>query len=73
MEGNMQTKIIKLSGLTCLACKKITEKRINSLNGVKKVEVVVDSGIATIDADREISLSEIKEVLKDTPYQVIGE
>lgn len=68
----MQTQTIKLSGLTCSACKKVTEKRIGGLNGVLKVEVTVDSGIATIDADRKITILEIKEVLKDTPYQVIG-
>ena len=67
----MQTQTIRLSGLTCPACKKLTEKRISSILGVKKVEAVVDSGIVTIDADREINILEIKEVLKDTPYQII--
>jgi len=69
----MQTQTIKLSGLTCPACKKVTEKRIGGLNGVSKVEVTLNSGIATIDADREITILEIKEVLKDTPYQVVEE
>lgn len=63
---------IKLSGLTCPACKKLTEKRIGRLDGVSKVDVTVDSGIATIDAVRKITASEIKSVLKDTHYQVIG-
>ena len=67
----MQTQTIKLSGLTCPACKKVTEKRIGSLSGVIKVEVSLESGVATIDADREIATLEINEVLKDTPYQVI--
>ncbi len=67
----MQKQTIKLSGLTCPACKKVTEKRIGNLPGVSKVEVAVDSGITTIDADREITIAEIKVVLKDTPYQVI--
>ena len=67
----MQTQSIKLSGLTCPACKKVTEKRIGSLSGVIKVEVSLDSGVATIDADREITTLEINEVLKDTPYQVV--
>ena len=67
----MQTQTIKLSGLSCPACKKVTEKRIGGLNGVSRVEVSVGSGIAIINTDREITLVEIKEVLKDTPYQVI--
>ena len=67
----MQTQIIKLSGLTCPACKKVTEKRIRGLNCVIKVEVSLDSEVATIDADREITTLEINEVLKDTHYQAI--
>ena len=70
-ENNMQTQIIKLSGLTCPACKKVTEKRIGGIKGVIKVEVSLDSGVAAINADREITMLEIKEALKDTPYQVI--
>lgn len=67
----MQTQTIKLSGLTCPACKKLTEKIIAGINGVNKVEVNIDSGIATIDANREITVLEIKDVLKDTHYQVV--
>ncbi|OGD71751.1 hypothetical protein A3A84_03155 [Candidatus Collierbacteria bacterium RIFCSPLOWO2_01_FULL_50_23] len=65
----MQT--IKLSGLTCPACKKLIEKRVAAISGVNVIEVDVVSGEATIDSDRDIQLSEIKEVLKGTPYQVI--
>jgi copper chaperone CopZ len=67
----MQTQIVTLSGLTCPACKKITEKRIGGISGVKSVEVDVDSGMVTLCADREITKLEIEEVLKDTPYKVI--
>lgn len=67
----MITQTIKLSGLTCPACKKVTEKRIGSLSGVIKVDVTLDSGDATINAEKEITASEINEILKDTPYQVI--
>lgn len=65
-------KIIKLSGLTCPACKKIIEKRLVALPNVNQVEVNLASQEAKIDADRDIQLLEIKEILKDTPYQVIN-
>ncbi len=67
----MQKQTIKLSGLTCPACKKVTEKRIGGIEGVTKVEVTIDSGIAVIDANKEVTILEIKEALRDTPYQVI--
>jgi copper chaperone CopZ len=66
------TKTIKLSGLTCPACKKLIEKRIATISGVRSVEVVLNSGDTTIQADRDIQLSKIKEVLKNTPYQIIN-
>lgn len=67
----MQTQTIKLSGLTCPACKKLTEKRIGTISGVTKVEVTITSGEAVINSETEITSLQIKEVLKDTPYQII--
>lgn len=67
----MNRQTITLSGLTCPACKKITEKRIGGLNGVTNVETTVETGLMTIEASREIPAQEINNVLKDTPYKTI--
>ncbi|MEK7073993.1 MAG: heavy metal-associated domain-containing protein [Patescibacteria group bacterium] len=67
----MNTQTITLSGLTCPACKKITEKRIGGLDGVSKVETTIETGLVAIEASREISAQEINNVLKDTPYKTI--
>ncbi len=67
----MNKQTITLSGLTCAACKKITEKRIGGLDGVTKVETTVETGLVAIEANREISAQEIITVLKDTPYKII--
>ncbi len=69
----MKTQTFKLTGLTCTACKKVSEKRIGSLSGVTKVDVNVGTGVTTIEVDKEISPLSIKEVLKDTPYGVLEE
>jgi len=66
----MTTQTFTLSGLTCPACKKLTEKRIGVIPGVTKVEVTVATGEAVINANKKITTLQIKEVLKDTPYQV---
>ena len=63
--------LFKLSGLTCPACKKIAEKRIAAIPGVKQVKVSVDSGEAVVDSDWDIRIQEIKDALKDTHYQVV--
>lgn len=69
----MQTQTIKLSGLTCPACKKVTEKRIGSIPSVTKVDVTVATGTATIESKEDLTALQINEVLKDTPYQVVVE
>lgn len=67
----MNKQTFTLSGLTCPACKKITEKRIGGLDGVTKVETTVETGLVAVEADREISAREIDDVLLDTPYKTI--
>ena len=67
----MQTQTFKLLGLTCPACKKIAEKRIATISGVTKVEVTVVSGIAVVESNKNITKLQIRDVLKDTPYQVV--
>ncbi len=67
----MNKQTITLSGLTCPACKKITEKRIGGLTGVTKVETTIATGLVAIEANREITAFEINNVLKDTPYKTI--
>ena len=69
----MSIQTFVLSGLTCPACKKITEKRIGGISGVSRVDTNLDSGMVTFMADREITSSEIAEVLKDTDYKIINE
>ena len=67
----MNKQTITLTGLTCPACKKITEKRIGGLDGVTNVETTIETGLVEIEANREISAQEINNVLKDTPYKTI--
>lgn len=66
------TKTIKLSGLTCPACKKLIEKRVSTISGINSVEVNLESNEATLESSRDIPLLEIREVLRGTPYQIIN-
>ena len=61
----------KLSGLTCPACKKVTENRIGKIAGVVEVKVDLGSGETEINADHSVTKEEIIEVLKGTPYQIL--
>jgi copper chaperone CopZ len=72
METMMITTSIRLNGLTCPACKKLTEKRLSALAGVKSVAVDYVTGMAEITADREISAQEINNSLQNTSFSVDG-
>lgn len=67
----MQNQIIKLSGLTCSACKKVTEKRISSISGVISADVSLENNEVTIQSENGISLLQINDALKETPYKVL--
>ncbi len=63
----MITKV-KLSGLHCQACQKLTSRMIGKINGVSVVEVDLDKSMAVVNADRLITLEEIKKSLEGTNY-----
>lgn len=53
----------------CDACTKLTAKRIASIDGVSDVSVELTSGLASIVADRPLTVEEINSVLKDSGYR----
>lgn len=64
------TTTFQLSGLHCESCKKITEKRIQKIEGVTQAKTDLETGALSITADREISKQEVTQVLEGTDYQV---
>ncbi|MBI5019019.1 heavy-metal-associated domain-containing protein [Candidatus Gottesmanbacteria bacterium] len=68
----MSVQTFTLTGLTCQACKKITEKRIGTLPGVFRVEVTVADGSVRVESADPITNVQINEVLSDTPYFIEG-
>lgn len=69
---NNITTTIKLSGLTCSACQKVTQKRISQIEGVHDVQVNLEASTAVITADRAIQSDEVIKALEGTHYHVIA-
>lgn len=67
----MKNQTIKILGTHCPACKKLTEKRILTLSGVRTVDVNYETGVAKITADRNIPKEELNQVLLDTEYKIL--
>ncbi len=52
----------------CEACTKLSAKRIRSISGVSDVSVELATNLATVVADRPITINEINAVLSDMEY-----
>lgn len=66
----MDTQHVKLNGLTCEACVKLIQRRLQRLPQIKEVAVEL-SGQTRIVAEYEVTVEEIEQVLAGTPYQVV--
>lgn len=64
------TSTIKLSGLHCESCKKISEKRIKKIEGVLEATTDLETAAVTISGTRQITKDEVQKVLEGTDYKV---
>ena len=67
------TTTFRLSGLHCESCKKISEKRVNKIEGVTEVTTNVETGDLIIGSTRSITKEEVVQALEGTDYQVSQE
>lgn len=67
----MQKINFTLTGLTCTSCQKLSQAKLEEIDGVKKARVELD-GKTEIKAEREIELEEIEEALQDTHYKILN-
>ena len=65
----MKTKI-KVTGMSCEHCVKRVIKAIESIAGIKDVQVDLKSGEATFDKPEEMSMNDIVKAIKKTGYEV---
>ena len=61
---------LMIKGMMCQHCQKHMTDALNAMEGVK-AEVNLDSGIATVECDREISMDAFAAVVKDAGYELV--
>lgn len=67
----MSLIIFKIRGMTCINCKTRIENALAVLEGIKKVDVSWEKGLADIEYDEEkISLNKIQEIIESLDYKV---
>jgi len=65
----MKKKIL-IEGMSCGHCVKHVKNALTDLNGVKAVEVILDTKTALVDIDEEVSEDAIKAAIEDAGYEV---
>jgi copper chaperone CopZ len=71
MEYNMQTVILKVTGMTCGGCVNSVTNLLKAISGVKDTTVTLTPGEATIQYDEQLVLpSQLISAIKDAGYDV---
>lgn len=67
----MQTKILKVSGMTCGGCTSNVTRALKAINGVGDVNVSLAAGEATVQYDERLTSSDqLKSAVKGAGYGV---
>ena len=72
MEEKLNSKVLKISGMTCASCERRIENRLKEIEGIKEVRAVYSSSevFVTYNTDM-IGLERIIEVVNELDYKVI--
>lgn len=63
-------QVIKIKGMSCQHCVKMVTKALQSIEGIRRVEVSLEKSEARIETDRPIESRVLDEVLKKAGYEM---
>jgi copper chaperone len=63
-------QIVKVKGMSCQHCVKAVTKALQSLEGVKSVEVSLEKGEAKMEVERPLDIKVLDEALKKAGYEM---
>lgn len=70
-EEKAMTKTIKIEGMSCMHCVGAVEKSLTAVEGVRNVNVDLDSKTATIEAEGTVTDAMLRAAVEDAGYQVV--
>lgn len=69
----MKEIILKVKGMMCEGCENRVKNAVGSIEGVESVIADYTTGKVDVTANDSVSKEDIKEILEDVGYEVIGE
>ena len=70
--GKRYSETYLVQGMKCAHCAAKTQKALSGFPGVKKVEIILERGIATIVSTREIPEEEVRHAIEEAGFVFAG-
>lgn len=67
------TQTFRVDGMTCGHCAGAVAAELSAIEGVLAVNVDLDAGSATVEADRELARSDVEAAVLDAGYSLRDE
>lgn len=69
----METKTLKVNGMTCMGCVDSVKRVVSPIAGVNAVDVSLEKGEVTVQYDpARKPLDQVKSAIEDAGYDVVG-
>lgn len=69
----METKVLKIEGMSCAHCQKAVTEALQELEGVSSVSVDLDGGKATVSFDpAKVNEAAMTEAVEEAGYEVVA-
>jgi copper chaperone len=65
-------KSVKIKGMSCQHCVMAVTKALGALEGIKNVQVDLESGLATYEEVKPVDPQKIAAAIKKAGYEVVG-
>jgi copper chaperone CopZ len=65
----MKTFELEIAGMTCEHCAKSVREALAALRGVRRVDVRLGEGRATVEAERDVYVEHLLETVEEAGYQ----
>jgi len=69
-EGKVMKKEVYIEGMMCEHCKKKVEEALRKIDGITSVEVVLKTGLALVNLNKEVSDEQISKAISGAGYDV---
>jgi len=72
MESELKTKMLRISGMTCVSCQNKIERKLQNTHGIPFAQVTYSTEIAVVTYDADIiTMSEIEAIIEGLDYRVL--